>query len=131
MRFAISITAKRFAHRGLLVNEGNPVTASPSFSLCCWIRAFSGGSYDYREKIRGGFLNGIKLDDAIDANLRIANDLYTYNILINCFCRSSQLPLALASWEDDETWYEPSIVTFNSLLNGFCHGNRISRLSSA
>ncbi|CAA7034180.1 unnamed protein product [Microthlaspi erraticum] len=136
MRFAISITAKRFAHRGLLVNEGNPVTASPSFSLCCWIRAFSGGSYDYREKIRGGFLNGIKLDDAIGLfsemvksrplpsiidfnkllsaiakmkkydvvislgeqmqNLRIANDLYTYNILINCFCRSSQLPLALA-----------------------------------
>ncbi|CAA7053872.1 unnamed protein product [Microthlaspi erraticum] len=59
--------------------------------------------------------------------LGIAHDLYTYSIFINCFCRSSQLPLALALLgKMMKLGYEPSIVTFNSLLNGFCHGNRIS-----
>ncbi|CAA7059010.1 unnamed protein product [Microthlaspi erraticum] len=112
MRFAIALKAKRFVHRRLL-ERGNPGTASPSFSLCCWERAFSGGSYDYREKIRGGFLQDVKLEDAIDAKLGIHMSVY-FNILINCFCRSSQLSLALALLgKMMKLGYEPSIVTLS------------------
>jgi len=135
----LSSTAKRLSVRRNLLGKGNHPTAPYSFNLygfCCWGRAFSGSSGDYRENLSRKVLQDLKLDDAIGLfgdmvksrplpsivefnkllsavakmkkfdlvislgeqmqNLGISHNLYTYNIFINCFCRRSQISLALA-----------------------------------
>ncbi|KAF2537621.1 hypothetical protein F2Q68_00019448 [Brassica cretica] len=131
---AIALAPKRFVHQNLQ-GTGSPLSSLSSF--CCWGRAFSGRSDDdYRDKLRNGFLEDIKIEDAVGLfsemvksppfpsiiefsklltaiaksnkfdvvislgekmeMLGITLDLYTYSILINCFCRSSQLPLGFS-----------------------------------
>ncbi|EOA34195.1 hypothetical protein CARUB_v10021704mg [Capsella rubella] len=158
MRRSITIASKmsRFVNV-----QGNFVTAPPpSLIICCWRRAFSGESDDYREILRNG-LRDIKLDDAIGffdemvqsrpfpsifefsellstvakmnkfdvvislgekmQKLGISHDHYTYSILVDCFCRSSQLSPALAILgKIIKLGDEPSVVlTLSYLLNGF------------
>uniref|UniRef100_A0A1J3K5B7 Pentatricopeptide repeat-containing protein, mitochondrial n=1 Tax=Noccaea caerulescens TaxID=107243 RepID=A0A1J3K5B7_NOCCA len=55
---SVSSTAKRFLQR-------NRLEKGYLYGFYCRGRGLSGGSYDYREKIRGGFLQDVKLDDAI------------------------------------------------------------------
>ncbi|KAF2565539.1 hypothetical protein F2Q68_00025770 [Brassica cretica] len=49
--------------------------------------------------------------------LRVKHNLYTDSILINCFCPSSQLPLALGMLgKMMKLGYDPNVITLSSLL---------------
>ncbi|CAH2047960.1 unnamed protein product [Thlaspi arvense] len=134
MRFAIACTARGFVHRNLhlhLQGKGNPGNSLSPFSHCGFRRrerAFSGLSDDYREILRNG-LRDVKLDDAVDLFSEMVQSRPRLPfILINCFCRSSQLPLALAILgKMMKLGYELSIVTLSSLLND----NQTNRASKA
>ncbi|RID48589.1 hypothetical protein BRARA_I05094 [Brassica rapa] len=51
----------------------------------------------------------------------VAHNMYTLNIMINCFCRRWKLGFAFSVMGKIlKLGYEPDRVTFNTLLNGLC-----------
>uniref|UniRef100_A0A1J3E516 Pentatricopeptide repeat-containing protein n=1 Tax=Noccaea caerulescens TaxID=107243 RepID=A0A1J3E516_NOCCA len=104
MRRLFAITAKGRQ----ILEKGNPGTVPSLCGFCCWTtRAFSGGSYDYREKMRGGFLQDAKLDDAIGLfsememiSSGVASDTITFRIMLAGLCSKEELPNAVAMLVD-------------------------------
>ncbi|CAA7039194.1 unnamed protein product [Microthlaspi erraticum] len=57
----------------------------------------------------------------------IAYDLYSLNIMINCFCRLRKLSSAFSVLGKMlKLGYEPDTVTFSTLMNGLCLEGRVS-----
>ncbi|CAF2050912.1 BnaA09g46030D [Brassica napus] len=57
----------------------------------------------------------------------IAHDLYTLSIVINCFCRRRKLGFAFSVFGKMlKLGYEPTTVTFSTLINGLCLEGRVS-----
>ncbi|KAJ4889831.1 Pentatricopeptide repeat-containing protein [Raphanus sativus] len=58
----------------------------------------------------------------------IAYDLYTLNIMINCFCRRSKLGFAFSVMGKMlKLGYEPTTITFSALINGLCLKGLVSQ----
>ncbi|CAA7022860.1 unnamed protein product [Microthlaspi erraticum] len=121
MRRLVAITGNRFLHRRALV-KGN---LSSLCGVCCfWGRGFSGASYDYREKIRGGFLQDVKLDDAIGLFSEMVKSRPLPSIVD---FRSRMQSLCLIKWWK---WDKPDTVTFNTLIHGLFLHNKVSEAVS-
>nr|ABQ50549.1 hypothetical protein [Brassica rapa] len=57
----------------------------------------------------------------------IAHDNYSLNIMINCFCRRRKLGFAFSVFGKMlKLGYEPTTVTFSTLINGLCLEGRVS-----
>ncbi|KFK40700.1 hypothetical protein AALP_AA2G029900, partial [Arabis alpina] len=118
-----------------LQGKGNPETALSSLYLCgfsCWVRAFSGASYDYREKTRDGFL---QLDDAIGlfsdmVKSRPLPSISDFNKLLSAIVKMKKFDvvISLVSLVDQMVvmGYKPDTVTFNTLIHGLFLNNKVS-----
>ena len=59
--------------------------------------------------------------------LEVAPDVYSLNILINCFCNLNQMGFSLSVLGKIlKLGFEPDITTLNTLIKGFLHENRIA-----
>jgi len=58
---------------------------------------------------------------------RIPLNIYSFNILIKCFCDCHKLSFSLSTFGKlTKLGFQPDVVTFNTLLHGLCLEDRIS-----
>ncbi|CAA7029777.1 unnamed protein product [Microthlaspi erraticum] len=129
-----TITAKGSNLRQIL-ERGNPGSVSPSSSLCgfrCRERALSGLSYDYREKLRNGLLQDLKLEDAVDlfsemAQSRPFPSIVDFNKLLTAIAKMKKYGVVISLGEQmQKLGISHNLYTFNILINCFCRSSRLS-----
>jgi pentatricopeptide repeat protein len=58
---------------------------------------------------------------------RIPFDIYSFNILMKCFCSCHKLSFALSTFgKITKLGFHPDVVTFSTLIHGLCLEGRIS-----
>ncbi|RDX81030.1 putative pentatricopeptide repeat-containing protein, mitochondrial, partial [Mucuna pruriens] len=58
----------------------------------------------------------------------LISNVFSYNMIINCFCRANLMDNANESFRDMQLrGFVPNLVTFNTLINGHCKGGAIDR----